>query len=128
MSDQNLTNVSPRNYVTAQQKLLIVQESYAPNQSIAEVARKYNVGVSSLLNWRKRSNEGSLMTINKKEDLVPASEVKQLKNKIKQLQQLLGKKTMMVEILQEAIEIGREKKLISRQPFPGEEDIAKDWS
>jgi len=126
MSDQNLTNVSPRNYVTAKQKLLIVQESYSADKSIAEVARKYNVGVSSLIKWRKRSNEGSLMTINKKEDLVPASEIKQLKNKIRQLQQLLGKKTMMVEILQEAIEIGREKKLISRQPFPGEEDIAKD--
>ena len=126
MSDQNLTNVSPRNYVTAKQKLLIVQESFSATQSIAEIARKYNVGVSSLIKWRKRSNEGSLMTINKKEDLVPASEVKQLKNKIKQLQQLLGKKTMMVELLQEAIEIGREKKLISRQPFPGEEDIAKD--
>jgi len=126
MSDQNLTNVSPRNYVTAKQKLIIVQESYSADKSIAEVARKYNVGVSSLIKWRKRSTEGSLMTINKKEDLVPASEVKQLKNKIKQLQQLLGKKTMMVEILQEAIEIGREKKLISRQPFPGEEDIAKD--
>jgi transposase len=126
MIDSNLTNTQTRNYVSAKQKLLIVQESYSANTSVPEVARKYNVGVSSLLKWRKRSIEGSLMAINKKEDLVPASEVKQLKNQIKQLQQLLGKKTLQVEILQEAIEIGREKKLISRQPFPGEDDIAKD--
>ncbi len=78
--------------------------------SVAEVARKYNVGVSSLIKWRKRSIEGSLMTMNTKEELVPASEVKRLKSEIKQLQQLLGKKTLQVEILQEAIDIGREKK------------------
>lgn len=126
MSDQILTSTQPRNYVTTKQKLLIVQESFSENKSVAEIARKYNVGVSSLIKWRKRSVEGSLMTINKKEDLVPASEVKVLKNQIKQLQQLLGKKTVQVEILKEAIEIGREKKLISRQPFPGEDDLAKD--
>lgn len=124
MSDQNLTNTSPRKYLTAKQKLGIVQESYETSKSVAEIARKYNVGVSSLLKWRKRSAEGSLMTINKKEDLVPASEVKFLKNQIKQLQQLLGKKSLQVEILQEALEIGREKKLISRQPLPGVDDEA----
>lgn len=126
MSDQHLTNTAPRNYLTAKQKLMIVQESYTENHSVAEIARKYNVGVSSLLKWRKRSSEGSLMTINKKEELVPASEVKLLNHKIKQLQQLLGKKTLQVEILQEAIELAREKKLISRQPLPGVDDIAKD--
>lgn len=126
MSDLNLTNTSPRKHLSARQKLAIVQESYETSKSVAEVARKYNVGVSSLLKWRKRSAEGSLMTINKKEDLVPASEVKLLKNQIKQLQQLLGKKSLQVEILQEALEIGREKKLISRQPLPGVDDIAND--
>ena len=124
MSDLNLINTSPRKYLSAKQKLGIVQESYEATKSVAEVARKYNVGVSSLLKWRKLTAEGSLMTINKKEDLVPASEVKLLKNQIKQLQQLLGKKSLQVEILQEALEIGREKKLISRQPLPGVDDEA----
>ena len=109
MSDLNLINTSPRKYLSAKQKLGIVQESYEATKSVAEVARKYNVGVSSLLKWRKLTAEGSLMTINKKEDLVPASEVKLLKNQIKQLQQLLGKKSLQVEILQEALEIGRKK-------------------
>ena len=124
MSDLNLINTSPRKSLSAKQKLGIVQESYQATKSVAEVARKYNVGVSSLLKWRKLTAEGSLMTINKKEDLVPASEVKLLKNQIKQLQQLLGKKSLQVEILQEALEIGREKKLISRQPLPGVDDEA----
>ncbi len=66
------------------------------------------------------------MTINRDDELVPVSEVKKLKQQIKQLEQLVGKKSLMIECLQEAIEIGREKKLISRQPLPGVDDIAKD--
>jgi transposase len=49
------------------------------------------------------------------------SEVKQLKSQIRELQRLLGKKTMEVEILKDAIEIAREKKLISRSPLPGKD-------
>lgn len=126
MSDLQSTNV-PRKHLSATQKLAIVQESYESGKLVVEVARKHNVGFSSLLKWRKRLAEGSLMMVKHDEDLVPASEVKKLKNQIKQLQQLLGKKTLQVELLQEAIEIGREKKLISRQPLPGmEDDTAKD--
>lgn len=127
MSDSPLTGNGPRRYLSTRQKLAIVQESYESGKNVAEIARKHNVGVSSLLKWRKRSTEGSLMTINRDDELVPASEVKKLKQQIKQLQQLVGKKSLMIECLQEAIEIGREKKLISRQPLPGVDDIAKDW-
>ena len=48
------------------------------------------------------------------EKVVPESEVKKLKARIKELERALGKKTMQVEILEEAIEIAREKKLLSR--------------
>ncbi len=125
MSDLNTTQSGPRQHLSAKQKLAIVQESYESGKIVAEIARKYNVGVSSLIKWRKRSTEGSLMTINKQEELIPVSEVKKLKQEIKQLQQLLGKMSLQVELLREAIEIGREKKLISRQPLPEVDDIAK---
>jgi transposase len=36
---------------------------------------------------------------------------------------VLGQKTMDIEILREAVKIGREKKLISRQPLRGLEDL-----
>ena len=39
---------------------------------------------------------------------------------------MLGKKSLQIEILKEAIEIAREKKLISRQPLPGLDDIVND--
>jgi len=53
---------------------------------------------------------------------VAASQVKELKRQIRQLERLLGRKTMEVEILKEALEIARSKKLISRLPLlPGDD-------
>jgi transposase len=53
---------------------------------------------------------------------VPLSEVKELRAKIRELERVLGKKTMEVEILKEGLKIAREKKLISRMPLlPGDD-------
>lgn len=110
--------------LTSEQKLAIVTYSNSPNVLVAEAARMYNVGVSSLIKWRRLAMEGSLMSI--KDDSSSSSEVKRLKKEIGQLQRLLGKQSMKIEILQDAVEIAREKKLISRHPLPGIDDIAKD--
>jgi transposase len=66
---------------------------------------------------------GALTGIKTEEELVPMSEVNELKRRIKQLERVLGQKTLDNEILREAVKIGREKKLISRQPLPGLEDM-----
>jgi transposase len=46
--------------------------------------------------------------------VVPASELAAAIKEIKELQRLLGKKTMEVEILKEAVEWGRSKNLCSK--------------
>jgi transposase len=53
--------------------------------------------------------------------VVPESRVRELEQKIQRLERILGQKTVDIEILKEAIRIGREKKLISRQPLLGVE-------
>ena len=115
-----------RNRLTAEQKLAIVQASFEPGALVVEVARKCNVGVSSLVKWRKHALEGSLMSVKDNAPAVSANEVKKLKKEIKQLQQLLGKKSLQIELLQEAVAIGQEKKLISPQPLLNPNDIAND--
>lgn len=124
MTGQITISSGPRKWLSAAQKLLIVQESYDPGKTVAEVARKHNVSVSSLINWRKLANTGSLMSVKNAESLVPASELKKLKKEMRELERMLGKKTMQVEILRDTIELAREKKLISQQPLPGEDDTA----
>ena len=55
--------------------------------------------------------------------LVAISEFKALKAQIRQLERLLGQKTVQVEILKEAVTLVREKKLISRAPLQGLDDL-----
>jgi transposase len=52
------------------------------------------------------------------ESVVPESEVKTLKARVRELERLLGRKTMETEILKEALEVAREKKLLLRSPLP----------
>ena len=58
-------------------------------------------------------DEGSDKGLEAGERVVPESVVKQLEARIRDLERALGKKTMQVEILEEAVKIAREKKLIS---------------
>jgi transposase len=45
-----------------------------------------------------------------------------LKGRIRELERLLGRKTLEHEVLKEAIEVARENKLLSRSPLPRRDD------
>ena len=68
-------------------------------------------------------SEGGKTAIEANDEVVSVAEVKTLKKRIRQLERVLGNKTLEVEILKEAVRIGREKKLISRLPLFGVEDF-----
>ena len=57
------------------------------------------------------------MSVKDNEPAASAGDVKKLKKRIAQLEQILGKKSLQVDLLKDAIEIAREKKLISQQPL-----------
>lgn len=104
------------------EKLQMVEESELPGMSVSYVARKYGISSSQLFAWRRLAREGKLSAIRAGEEVVPASEVKQLHARIRELERLLGKKTMENEILKDAVRLAREKKLISRVPLLPKED------
>ena len=104
------------------EKLRIVEESSRPGMSVSYVARQYGVAPSLLFRWRKLMSEGGKVAVQADEEVVSASEHRALKKRVRELERLLGKKTMEVEILKEGIKIAREKKLISRTLLPFEED------
>jgi transposase len=126
MSESVMLMNEPRKRLTAEQKLAIVKQSYEAGAVVVEVARKHRVGVSSLLKWRKLASNGSLLGIKSEEPPMSAIEAKKLKKRIRELERMLGRKTLENEVLKDAIEIAREKKLISRQPLPYVDDIAND--
>lgn len=101
---------------TPEEKQRLLQEASAPGETISSVARRYGVSPSLMFRWRNLEEHGSLESLGADEQVVPVSEVKNLKAKVRELERLLGKKTMEAEILKEAIEIAREKKLLLPGP------------
>ena len=71
------------------------------------------MAASQLFLWRKQYLEGSLTTVATGEQVVPASELAASMKQIKELQRLLGKKTMENQLLKEYVDYGRAKKWIS---------------
>jgi transposase len=106
----------PRRHYTVEQRIALLDEADKPGQSIGVVARKHGVAPSVVFRWRQLREEGALTGLKAEEPLVPASEMKAARAKIRELQRLLGKKTEEVEILQEALEIARDRKWITRLP------------
>lgn len=95
---------------SVQEKIAIVQQSFEPGMTVSLVARQHGVAASQLFLWRKQYQEGSLTAVAAGEQVVPASELASAMKQIKELQRLLGKKTMENELLKEAVEYGRQKK------------------
>jgi transposase len=63
--------------------------------------------------------EGGLEAVRADEDVVPAGRVRELEAKVRELERLLGRKTMeAAEILREALEQARPKKPALRLPSP----------
>lgn len=106
-----------------EEKRKMVEEASAPGQSISSVARRYGLSPSLLFRWRRLAEEGSMSSLDADEEVVPESEVKALRAQVRELQRLLGKKVQENEILQDAIRIAREKKLLLRPPSSKKDDI-----
>ena len=60
--------------------------------------------------------EGGKDAIRVDEEVVGSSEVTALERRIRDLERVLGRKTLENEILREAVKVAHEKKLISRLP------------
>jgi len=114
-----ITGVQRRRRWTTNEKASIVEETYVQGSSLSEVARHHDISPSQLFQWRRRYEEGALIGVGSEEIVVPESEAKLLHKRIRELERVLGQKTMENEILKEAVKIGREKKLILRKPLRG---------
>jgi transposase len=108
--------VQRRRRWSAAEKQRLVEETFRPGMNVSIVAREHQVSPSLLFRWRKLATAGALEAVGADESVVPASDLKALQHQVRELQRLLGKKTMENEILKEATEIAREKKWLVRSP------------
>ncbi|CAJ0744915.1 hypothetical protein R16034_04947 [Ralstonia edaphis] len=117
-----LTGPERRRRWSVEEKLAMVRESFEPGKTVSMVARQHGVNPNQVFQWRKLYQDGSLSAVSSGEEVVPASELAEALKQVRELQRMLGKKTMENEILREAVEYGRAKKWIARSPsLPGDD-------
>ena len=117
-----ITGVARRRRFPREQKLAIVSETMQPGMSISYVARRHGLSPSLIFRWRRLMSQGGKEAIRSDDEVVPASEARKLQERVRELERLLGRKTMEVEILKEALDLTRAKKpiLLSRSSEPGD--------
>ena len=114
-----VATVQDRRRWSVSEKIRMVEETERPGMSVSFVARQNGIAPNLLFRWRKLVKEGGLSALKADESVVGTSEVKQLKNRIRELERILGRKTLEAEILQEALEVAHEKNgLRGNRPFP----------
>lgn len=106
-----------RRRYSLEDKLKLLDEADQPGESVGTVARRHGVSASLMFRWRQMRESGALTGLKADEEVVPASEMKAARAKIRELQRLLGKKTEEVEILREGLEYAQSKKWIPQQPW-----------
>jgi transposase len=99
-----------RRRYTADEKVRLVEQTMQPGMTVSAVARLHRVSPSLLFQWRRRMSEGGHEAVRADEEVVPISRVRELENKVRELERLLGRKTMETEILRDALEAARPKK------------------
>ena len=67
-------------------------------------------------------SQGGKEAVRADDEVVAASEVRRLEERVRELERLLGRKTMEAELLKEALDLARAEKpmLLSRSPLPGD--------
>ena len=113
-----ITGIHRRRRYTAEEKVRLVEQTMQPGMTVSAVARLYGVAPSLLFQGRRRMSEGGQEAVRADEEVVPLSRVRELENRVRELERLLGRKTMETEILREALEAARPKKQAWHLPSP----------
>jgi transposase len=104
-----ITGTVRRRHWTTEQKLQIIEESFQPGESVSSAARRRGVAPNLLYRWRRLMTEGGAAAVGF-EPVVGSSEMRRLEDRIRDLERLLGRKTMEIEILREALAKSESKK------------------
>jgi len=105
-----ITDGGRRRRWSASEKLRIVEETLHDSESISAVARRNGVAPNLLYRWRKLMLEGGSVAVAQDDSVTGNKIVREMEARIRELERQLGRKTMEVEILKEALDKTRLKK------------------
>jgi transposase len=95
-----------RRRFTNDEKRRFLEEAGANGESMSSVGRRYGLSVSLLFRWRRQLDGAARPNPRSTEDGARA-EARELRDKVKELERLLGRKTLEAELLkQELVRLG----------------------
>lgn len=106
-----ITDGGCRRRWSSSEKLRIVEETLDEGSSISVVARQNSVAPNLQYRWRRLMLEGGAVAVSGDDDVTSNRTVRQMEDRIRELERQLGRKTLEVEILKEALDKSRSKKL-----------------
>ena len=117
-----VTDGGRRRRWSAAEKLRIVEETLDERASISVVARRNGVAPNLLYRWRRLMLDGGAVAVSEDDDVTSNRTVRQMEDRIRELERQLGRKTLEAEILREALDKARSKKptLLARSPLKGD--------
>ena len=89
--------------------MAFVQEATQPGMTISYVARRHGIAPSLIFGWRRRMSEGGKEAIRADDEVVSKAQIRALEQQVRELQRVLGKKTLENEILREAVKLRTKK-------------------
>jgi len=115
-----ITDGGRRRRCSAAEKLRIVEETLDDRASISVVARRNGVAPHLLYRWRRLMLERGSVAVSEDDDVTSNKLVRQMEDRIRELERQLGRKTLEAEILRAALDKSRSRKLtlLARSPRP----------
>ena len=105
-----------------------VQQLLKGEKTLAELSRELDIEPSVVRQWKRRFDAGASTAVAANEDVVLASALREAHPRIRELERLLGKKQMEIEILQAAQEVVKNVRGCAKgpdgDPAPGGGDLS----
>src|SRR5687768_10763687 len=99
------TEVGGRRVFTVEFKWGVVRQLLKGDKTLAEVSRELDIQPSVVRQWKRRFEAGATAAVATNEDVVRVSALREAHQRIRELERLLGKKQIKIEILQAAQEV-----------------------
>ena len=90
---------------STEDKLVIVRESFVPGASVSRVARRYAIAPNLLFTWRRLYADVARQELGVGDAPVPRARYRALERQVRELQWLLGKKTLENDMLRRALNL-----------------------
>jgi transposase len=91
-----------RRAFTAEFKRATVERVRSGETTVAALAREFDIQPTVIRRWIKLTERGSTTVVQSGEEVVPIGRVRELERQVKELQRLVGKQAMTIEILEAA--------------------------